>query len=110
MVRPLLCARPSHAGWLLLARSLARSPRRAQHEHSTGTRFLGGSSTAIRLPLQHWLVTPELQWQSRGGTAYLTGAGCPGDEEVYQGGFTQGMSTVLVDRYLTAPSALAADP
>ena len=24
-------------------------------------------------PLQYWLFTPELQWQSRGETAYLTG-------------------------------------
>ena len=28
-----------------------------------------------QVPLQYWLFTPEIQWQSRDKTAYLTGRG-----------------------------------
>jgi hypothetical protein len=34
------------------------------------------------IPLQHWLFTPELQWQSRGKMAYLTGVSVNGKRPV----------------------------
>jgi hypothetical protein len=35
----------------------------------------GGGGEGGAAPLQNWLFTPELQWQSRGQTACLTGVG-----------------------------------
>jgi hypothetical protein len=47
--------------------------RYAIYTHTQRVSYRGGVSMCALMPLPYWLLTPELQWRSRGQMAYLAG-------------------------------------